>query len=93
LDQARIGSTLNLSASSRPERFLFMKKRKCSFCGKAAFAYRIEVDESKTYLCLKHLPDGEAPEPRQATPDPAPSAQALEMPKIKRPRDYDPDRA
>ena len=26
-----------------------------------AFAYRIEADGSKTYLCLEHLPGGEDP--------------------------------
>jgi hypothetical protein len=39
-----------------------MKRQKCSSCGKDAFAYRIEADGSKTYLCLQHFPEGEAPD-------------------------------
>jgi len=38
-----------------------MAERKCIACGEEAFAYRIEADSSKTYLCLDHFPDGEAP--------------------------------
>ena len=33
----------------------------CSSCGKPAFAYRLEADGTKIYLCLKHLPSGDAP--------------------------------
>jgi hypothetical protein len=33
----------------------------CSSCGKPAFAYRLEADGTKTYVCLKHLPGGDAP--------------------------------
>jgi len=36
-----------------------MKERKCVFCGKKAFAYRMEADGSRTYLCMKHIPDEE----------------------------------
>ena len=43
------------------ERFHSMRQRMCSSCGKPAFAYRIEADGTKTYLCLKHLPSGDAP--------------------------------
>lgn len=28
-------------------------------CGKPAFAYRIELDDSRTYLCVKHFPEGD----------------------------------
>lgn len=37
-----------------------MRARKYSMCEKPAFAFRIETDGAKTYLCLKHLPEGEA---------------------------------
>jgi hypothetical protein len=30
-------------------------------CGKPAFAYRREADDSRIYLCIAHLPIGEAP--------------------------------
>jgi hypothetical protein len=56
-----IGSTLNIPAAIQPARFLIMSRRKCISCGKPAIAYRAEADGSRTYLCLKHLPDGEAP--------------------------------
>jgi hypothetical protein len=36
-----------------------MGQRKCSTCGKAAFAYRKEPDGSKTYLCDRHIPGPE----------------------------------
>jgi len=38
-----------------------MKREKCSVCGKPACAYRLEADRSRIYLCLDHLPVGEAP--------------------------------
>jgi len=38
-----------------------MTQRKCSSCGKPAFAYQIEADGKKTYLCLEHLPDDSTP--------------------------------
>ena len=37
-----------------------MKQPRCSLCGHSAFAYRMETDGSKTYLCLAHLPDSAA---------------------------------
>lgn len=39
-----------------------MKRQKCSACGNNAFAYRLEADGTKTYLCLNHLPTGKAPD-------------------------------
>lgn len=38
-----------------------MTRPKCSSCGKDAFAYLIEEDGSRTYLCLEHFPTGNAP--------------------------------
>jgi hypothetical protein len=43
-----------------------MKKRACSICGRTAFAYRIEADGARTYFCMTHLPDGEAPHEDEA---------------------------
>jgi hypothetical protein len=40
-----------------------MTRRKCDLCGKDAFAYRIEADRTRTYLCLDHFPEGEASHP------------------------------
>ena len=78
-DWAQICSTLNLSAVPYAGRFRLMTERKCSSCGKAAFAYRIEADGSKTYLCLEHFPDEKPPahwdqeKPSQGLQDPAKS--------------------
>jgi hypothetical protein len=33
-----------------------MTQRKCSSCGKDAFAYRLEADGARTYLCAGHIP-------------------------------------
>jgi hypothetical protein len=41
-----------------------MHRRKCNSCGKDAFAYRIEADGSRTYLCERHLPDKEESHPQ-----------------------------
>jgi hypothetical protein len=38
-----------------------MTRRKCSSCGKDAFAYLIEADGSRIYLCLDHFPNHDAP--------------------------------
>ena len=38
-----------------------MTLRKCSSCGKDAFAYLIEADGLRIYLCLDHFPDRDAP--------------------------------
>jgi len=38
-----------------------MERHKCILCGKAAFAYRVESDGSRDYLCAMHLPEGDAP--------------------------------
>lgn len=49
-----------------------MTRRKCFHCGKPAFAYRIEPDDTRTYLCFDHFPEGEAPlhpEPQKKPPD------------------------
>lgn len=32
---------------------------KCSSCGKDAFAYLIEADGARIYLCLDHFPDAD----------------------------------
>jgi hypothetical protein len=45
-----------------------MKRQKCSACGKNAFAYRLEEDGTKTYLCLNHLPTGKAPDAAEIAP-------------------------
>ena len=37
---------------------------KCILCGDSAFAYRIEKDGSKSYLCEKHVPVEDVPEAR-----------------------------
>jgi hypothetical protein len=47
-----------------------MKKQRCHVCGKPAFAYRIEAGGAKTYFCLAHLPDGEAPHYGDKSPSP-----------------------
>jgi hypothetical protein len=56
-----------------------MSRRKCISCGKPAIAYRAEADGSRTYLCLKHLPDGEA----------LPSAIAAELAELLKPGESD----
>jgi hypothetical protein len=38
-----------------------MRREKCSFCGKKAFAFRLEADGSRIYLCITHLPEREEP--------------------------------
>jgi hypothetical protein len=43
------------------ERFNPMTRQKCSSCGKDAFAYLIEADGSRIYLCLDHFPNHDAP--------------------------------
>jgi hypothetical protein len=37
-----------------------MTRSKCSSCGKDAFAYLIEPDGSRVYLCVDHFPDADA---------------------------------
>lgn len=54
-----------------------MKKRTCNICGKPAFAYRVEDGGEKTYFCMAHLPDGEAPHyGDKRPPPPTPPAKA-----------------
>jgi CDGSH-type Zn-finger protein len=36
------------------------ERQKCAYCGKTAFAYRLEPDGSKTWLCTDHLPTDDA---------------------------------
>jgi hypothetical protein len=40
-------------------RFLRMTRHRCHCCGRPAFAYRLEPDGTKTYLCEKHIPTDE----------------------------------
>jgi hypothetical protein len=44
-----------------------MELRKCTSCGQPAYAYRLEPDGSRVYLCLKHLPEWDSPPPEQKT--------------------------
>ena len=51
-----------------------MARTKCNACGKAAFAYMVESDGARLYLCLDHFPASDAhhdyaPRPRLAKPD------------------------
>jgi hypothetical protein len=62
------GSTLIVARHCCRRRFLSMQRHKCSACGRDAFAYRLEEDGTKTYLCLDHLPTGKAPDPNVAAP-------------------------
>ena len=53
------------------ERSYFMTRQKCSSCGNDAFAYLIEADGSRIYLCLEHFPGRDAPRfgEQQKTPN------------------------
>ncbi len=44
-----------------------MTRHKCHSCGRPAFAYRIEPDGTRTYLCEKHIPTDETSGPDKSS--------------------------
>lgn len=45
------------------------QRRKCSYCGELAVAYRVEMDGTKTPICAYHIPvedDEPVPQRREA---------------------------